>query len=117
MHCFSVDYVFWKGIHLHLFPVEFRSMIGSSCAAVQGEAGAFEIKLGSHLPGYYKSCGLHWVPKMAQNAREKLPSGFAGWPASKGSVLIGAQPLSQLWGAILQEPGDWLQELIGIFLL
>lgn len=105
MHCFSVDYVFWKGIHLHLFPVEFRSMIGSSCAAVQGEAGEFEIKLGSHLPGYYKSCGLHWVPKMAQNAREKLPSGFAGWPASKGSVLIGAQPLKSAVGS--HPAGTW----------
>lgn len=62
MHCFPVDYVFRKGIYLHFFPVEFRSMIGSSYAAVQGEAGAFEIKLGSHLPGYHKNCGLHWVP-------------------------------------------------------
>lgn len=57
-----------------------------------------------------------WSALGTQNAREKLPSGFAGWPASEGSVLTGAQPLSQLWGAILQEPGDWLQELGGIFL-
>lgn len=64
MRCFPVDYVFCKGIYLHLLPVEFRSMIGCGCAAVQGEAGAFDTKLGSHLPGCHKSCGLHWVPKM-----------------------------------------------------
>lgn len=92
MHCFPVDYVFCKGIYLHLFPVEFRSMIGSSYAAVQGETGAFEIKLGSHLPGRYRNWSAPGT--QAQNAKEKLPSGFAGWPASKGSVLIGAQPLS-----------------------
>lgn len=67
MRCFPVDYVFCKGIYLHLFPVEFSSMIGSSYAAVQGETRAFGIKLRSHLPGHYKIRGLHQIPKMPRS--------------------------------------------------
>ena len=80
MHCFPVRYVFCKGIYLHLFPVEFRSMIWSSCAAVQGETGAFGIKLGSHLPGHYKNCGLHRVP------RAKMPRRVAIWLCRLASI-------------------------------
>lgn len=110
MHCFPVDYAFCKGIYLHLFPVEFRSMIGSSRAAVQGDGWSIWNKAWEPFTRLLQKL---WsaLGTQAQNAREELPSGFAGWPASGGSVLIGARPLSQLWGAILQEPGHWLQGL------
>lgn len=88
MHCFPVDYIFHKGIYLHFFPVEFRSMIGSSYAAVQGEAGAFEIKLGSHLPGYHKNCGLHWVPgpKMPGRSCHLALQAGANWSTAPQSA-------------------------------
>lgn len=38
-------------------------MIRSSYTAVQGESRAFGIKLESNLPGHYKHCGLHQVPR------------------------------------------------------
>lgn len=38
-------------------------MIGSSYAVIEGETGALGVKLGSHLPGHYKTCGLHRVPR------------------------------------------------------